>query len=201
MGACWGTHEEIWGQTARGGCSLGISFQLHSLLLLRGLRSCLGPHPPTSPPSCDYKAKPPPLCSAADRLVSRHGSKLPRNGNSEMDVKKQGASTPGEVSDLLGWARFRSRPLEAAQCAESGSEHLRLASPSPSKIPGCCMSRGDLTLTVLLFNEQMVLSLKKSHEESNVQDGWEQIPGAWSPLNLHWHRYPSELMFGSHSKL
>ena len=113
------------------------------LVASKGVQILLGPAPPPHVTTILWlQDQIPSLCSAADQLVSRHGSKLPRNGNSEMDVKKQGASSPGEVSDLLGWAHFWSRPLDAAQCAESGSERLRLASPSPSKIPGCCMSGG-----------------------------------------------------------
>ena len=55
------------------------------------------------------------------------------------------------------------------------------------------MSRGDLTLTLLLFNEQVVLSLKECHKEPNVQDNESRSQAPGLRLTLPCHSYPQEL--------
>ena len=52
------------------------------------------------------------------------------------------------------------------------------------------MSRGDLTLTLLLLNEQVVLSLKECHKEPNVQDDESRSQAPGLRLTPHCRPYP-----------
>lgn len=188
MGACWGTKEEIRGKHAAHGGALGISFQLHSLLLLGASDPAWAPPlSSTLPPSCDHKAKPlllyMPCCWSCRADVDKAAEKRELGDG----CQEAGRQYLRKFQIWAGWL-LRSRPLDEPSVLSLALRVLQLANYLPLKFLGAACP-GGLTLLLLLV-EEVSCQMKERHRVQRAGQMREQIPGTGPGLTLHCHPYP-----------